>query len=71
MTCEPAKGGATCYRLIDLGNQGDYVLTAASAGSTTEPLSAALTSTQLAALNDATTWWEVNRAFPASAQLPG
>jgi hypothetical protein len=70
VTC--ADGASrTCYRLIDLGRDGDYVISATWTGIGTGPLRAALTSTRLAALNDLTTWWEAGRAFPASAQLPG
>jgi hypothetical protein len=73
VTCPPSGGSAslTCYRLVDLGTQGDYVISATWTGLTTAPLSAALQSTQLAALYDLTTWWEASRAFPASAYLPG
>jgi hypothetical protein len=72
VTCpaRPASASRTCYRLIDLGRDGDYVISATWTGTTTGPLSAALSSTKLAALYDLTTWWEANRAFPASAQLP-
>lgn len=71
VTCPATPAGAslTCYRLIDLGNEGDYVISATWTGDA-GPLSAALSSTQLAALHDLTTWWEASRAFPASAYLP-
>jgi hypothetical protein len=63
-------GSGACYRLIDVGD-GDYVLTARGDLVSASELSAALTSTRPAALYDLTTWWEVDRAFPASALLPG
>ncbi|MFI6077633.1 hypothetical protein ACIA5C_39500 [Actinoplanes sp. NPDC051343] len=73
VTCPPAGGSAalTCYRLVDLGRDGEYVLSATWTDYSTGPLSAALTSTRLAALYDLTTWWEAGRAFPASARVPG
>jgi hypothetical protein len=72
VTCpsKPASASVTCYRLIELGRDGDYVISATWTDTATGPLSAALSSTKLAALYDLTTWWEAGSAFPASAQLP-
>jgi hypothetical protein len=73
VTCPavPAGHPTTCYRLVDQGDRGDFVLTATWAAAGTAPLRAALAGARVVALYDPTTWADVNLAFPAAAQLPG
>jgi hypothetical protein len=73
VTCPavPAEHPTTCYRLVDQGDRGDFVLTATWAAASTDPLRAALAGARVVVLYDPTTWGDVNLSFPVAAQLPG